>query len=31
MYDSALSDTILIKGVPANLKDQLDRRLKGGQ
>ncbi|WP_415641223.1 hypothetical protein, partial [Shewanella violacea] len=22
---------IMIKGVPANLKDQLDRRLKGGQ
>lgn len=29
MYDP-VSDTILIKGVPANLKDQLDRRLKGG-
>lgn len=30
MYDP-ISDTIMIKGVPANLKDQLDRRLKGGQ
>ena len=29
IYDP-ISDTILIKGVPANLKDQLDRRLKGG-
>ncbi|MGL5024662.1 MAG: nucleoid-associated protein, partial [Shewanella oncorhynchi] len=28
IYDP-ISDTILIKGVPANLKDQLDRRLKG--
>ncbi|QSX32096.1 nucleoid-associated protein YejK [Shewanella avicenniae] len=28
IYDP-VSDTILIKGVPANLKDQLDRRLKG--
>lgn len=27
IYDP-VSDTILIKGVPANLKDQLDRRLK---
>lgn len=30
IYDP-ISDSILIKGVPANLKDQLDRRLKGGQ
>ncbi|GGI86183.1 nucleoid-associated protein YejK [Shewanella gelidii] len=29
IYDP-ISDTIMIKGVPANLKDQLDRRLKGG-
>ncbi|GIU49473.1 nucleoid-associated protein [Shewanella sairae] len=28
IYDP-VSDTIIIKGVPANLKDQLDRRLKG--
>lgn len=28
IYDP-VSDTLLIKGVPANLKDQLDRRLKG--
>ncbi|MDB2385990.1 nucleoid-associated protein YejK [Shewanella sp.] len=28
IYDP-ISDTIMIKGVPANLKDQLDRRLKG--
>ncbi|MBE8168359.1 MAG: nucleoid-associated protein YejK [Shewanella sp.] len=28
IYDP-ISNTILIKGVPANLKDQLDRRLKG--
>ena len=28
IYDP-VSDTILIKGVPANLKEQLDRRLKG--
>ncbi|MBR9728971.1 nucleoid-associated protein YejK [Shewanella intestini] len=28
IYDP-VSDTILIKGVPANLKDQLDRRMKG--
>ncbi|QSX39464.1 nucleoid-associated protein YejK [Shewanella cyperi] len=28
IYDP-ISDTLLIKGVPANLKDQLDRRLKG--
>ncbi|WP_133407313.1 nucleoid-associated protein YejK [Parashewanella tropica] len=28
IYDP-VSNTILIKGVPANLKDQLDRRLKG--
>lgn len=30
VYDP-ISDTLLIKGVPANLKDQLDRRLKAGQ
>ncbi|MCE9679469.1 nucleoid-associated protein YejK [Shewanella sp. AS1] len=30
IYDP-ISNSILIKGVPANLKDQLDRRLKGGQ
>ncbi|MGB0894996.1 MAG: nucleoid-associated protein YejK [Parashewanella sp.] len=29
IYDP-MTDTIMIKGVPANLKDQLDRRLKGG-
>ncbi|PKG55869.1 nucleoid-associated protein YejK [Shewanella sp. Choline-02u-19] len=28
IYDP-VSDSIIIKGVPANLKDQLDRRLKG--
>ncbi|MFT5789979.1 MAG: nucleoid-associated protein, partial [Shewanella sp.] len=27
IYDP-VSDSIIIKGVPANLKDQLDRRLK---